>query len=142
MPQNTERFAVDLLPTLDEIPRLAAEIESFLSQRGVDDRTIMQVNLVLEELITNVISYGTPNGRALNIRLEMHVDATAIEFALLDNGLPFNPLDKPDPDLGADLAGRRVGGLGVYLARQLTDAQTYERREDSVNVLRLIKRLH
>ncbi len=140
MSQAPGRLTTDLKPDLEEIPRLAGEVESFLGRHGVPERTIMQVNIVLEELITNVISYGIPKSRDVHIRLEMDVDASRIEFSILDNGRSFNPLRIGDPDTSSDLEERRVGGLGVHLARQFTDSQAYERR-DRLNVLRLVKRL-
>lgn len=140
MSQTTRRFTIDLEHSLSEIPRLATAVEAFLAESAVPDQTIAEVNLVLEELITNVITHGNVKSRDVHIRVEMEVDDTSISFSILDNGRAFNQLRIGEPDLEAGIEERPIGGLGVHLARRFTNSQRYERR-DRLNVLHLVKRL-
>ena len=93
---------------------------------------IPKLELVLEELLVNVISYAYPEGLPGMIE----VGCGAFEermfcIQIRDQGRPFDPLGLPDPDLTLDLLERPVGGLGIYLVRQMAELVQYEYVEDS-----------
>ena len=97
------------------------------------------MRLVAEEVVTNVAKYAyAPSAAAaMEVRVSMGDDAVSLEFR--DRGRPFDPLGQPPPDLDAPLEERPVGGLGLTLVRALVEEARYA-REDTVNVLRLVKR--
>jgi anti-sigma regulatory factor (Ser/Thr protein kinase) len=95
---------------------------------------IPQVDLVLEELLINVINYAYPKGEG-EVEVECASDGPGkIRLTVRDWGKPFNPLEQAAPDLTADIDSREVGGVGIFLVRQMTSRLLYEYR-DGGNVL-------
>lgn len=100
-----------------------------------------KVNLVLEELGLNVLTHG---GKGMARRPELEIVLTsedhALTIELLDDGLPFDPLeDAPDPNVDSAIEDRSIGGLGIHLVRTMMDDMHY-RRDDGKNHLTLIAR--
>lgn len=85
---------------------------------------------MLEELLTNVISYGVQAPGKCQTYAVLEAVGDHIILKLRDNGQPFNPTALPDPDLKVSFEDRTVGGLGILLVRHLTDHMHYERRGD------------
>ncbi|OPY93476.1 MAG: Serine/threonine-protein kinase BtrW [Syntrophaceae bacterium PtaU1.Bin231] len=97
-----------------------------------------ELELVLEEVIVNVIHYAYPAGAEGEIEVACGpAGEEGLRISVLDAGIPFNPLEKGDPDLDAPLEDRTVGGLGIYLVRKLANEVHY-RREEGKNVLTLV----
>lgn len=125
---------------LTEIEKLAGEIESFGEKQDISQALIFNINLSLEELITNIINYGYRDGQEHQIHIDLQVAKTEIVVELKDDGIPFNPLEAPCPDVNQDLNDRPVGGLGIFLVRSLMDDVQY-RRTGEQNVLIMKKYL-
>ena len=130
------------MPTL----RLPASMESFepfrsfvlkeLEREGGLEELVPRVDLAMEEVLINAIDYAYPQGEG-EIEVECIVEEPGIfRVTVTQWGVPFNPLDQADPDLSTDISERRVGGLGIYLVKQMTGRSTYEYR-DGGNVLTL-----
>jgi anti-sigma regulatory factor (Ser/Thr protein kinase) len=123
---------------LTEIEKLAAEIETFGERHGLPSDLIFNINLSLDELITNIINYGYRDQHEHRIHIDLRVTETEVVVELKDDGIPFNPLEKPCPDVNQGLDDRPVGGLGIYLVRNLMDQVEY-RRTGAQNVLTMKK---
>lgn len=134
-------FAVTMPPKLEEIARLAEAIEGWCADAGVPVKTAYEINLMLDELITNTVSYGFADGREgkIWVRIE-HTGDSQLQITLTDNAPPFNPIDAHDPDVQADIEHRRIGGLGIYFVKQLSERIEYKALGDG-NELRLWKRI-
>ena len=116
--------------TRDELERIASAIEGLGEQDDWPDDLVFRVNLVLEELILNVMDYGT-EGSDPDITLKIASEGDTISIDLSDRGRPFNPLtEAPEPDLTSAVGERRVGGLGVHLTKTLMDEVSYSRNAD------------
>ena len=120
---------------LAAIPRVAAELEAFGLGHGIPHRDLNRFNLALEEVLTNVIAYGFPDGGRHDIEVEIAWREDGLQATVSDDGVPFDPLSQVPPDLGAPIEQRKAGGLGIHLLRALTDAIDY-RRDGGRNVLR------
>lgn len=120
------------------IPDAAAEIRRFCEPLGMSHRAIGQVNLVLDEMLTNILSYAWPEGGRHTVRVVLTVEGTRLIAEVTDDGVPFDPRTVPKPDLDAPLEERRIGGLGVYFALTLMDHVDYE-RVGNENRLTLVK---
>ncbi|MEK0313971.1 ATP-binding protein [Cohnella sp. 56] len=105
---------------------------------GWNARTQHHLTLACEELLTNIISYGYPQGGIPRIRLSAAAAEGGVRLVLEDNAAAFDPLGQPDPDLTLDLDSRPIGGLGVYFVKRLMDDVRYERLP-SGNRLTMIK---
>lgn len=143
MPEDDLQSVVDTL-TLDsevsELERLREFIEAFCGRAALPEQACYHVSVAIEELAVNSIKHGLcePRKGAIHITLCLKDDLLHIEFS--DNGIPFNPLEAPPPDLNQDLGKRPIGGLGIHLVRCLLPEIRYERR-DGRNHLILIKPL-
>ena len=123
------------LSNVQELARLQETLESVCAQRGVPGDAQIEVATALEEVVVNSFKHG----HASEVSVAIQLDGGELVLELRDDAPAFNPLDVPPPDLGAPLAERPIGGLGVHLVKNLTDAQDY-RREGGKNVLVLRKR--
>ena len=135
-----DRLVVELQGNLLEIRRLARLIEEFGAHNKVPGATIAQINLALDELITNTISYGFDDA-ASNHRMtaSLRLEAGMLTAELVDNGKPFDPFKCAAPNLSQPIGNRAIGGLGVFLVRKLMDEVDY-RRVNGENRVTLIKR--
>jgi serine/threonine-protein kinase RsbW len=123
---------------LAELERLTEWLDQFCERHGIPDGPHYHINVAVEEVVINAIKHGQcqPAQDAIEVDLSLTGDDLLIEIA--DTGVPFNPLDLPAPELGADIARRKIGGLGVHLVRSLMTSVEYERIEGR-NRLRLRK---
>jgi serine/threonine-protein kinase RsbW len=126
---------------LAEIQLLAEAVELFWEEKELPQKALFQVNLALDELLTNTISYGYPEGGeyALLVRLTLEEEKDLI-IEIRDDGFPFNPLEREEPDISQDIEERPIGGLGIHLVRQMMDEIEY-RWEDDHNVLVMKKHI-
>jgi len=99
------------------------------------------VELSLEEVLVNVISYAYPNEEKGNIEVSCSWDSQqGLAIQIVDYGTVFDPLEKPDPDTGLSLDEREIGGLGIFLTKKMMDKVTYERSQGK-NILTMIKQI-
>jgi serine/threonine-protein kinase RsbW len=121
-----------------EIERLGAAAERFGAEHGLSDDDIMAINLVLDEVITNIIDYGYEDDADHEIKVTMAVEDGVLTIEVEDDARHFDPLQAPAPDLDLPLEERPVGGLGIHIMRTLMEAVEYQRR-DGRNVLTMRK---
>ena len=123
-----------------ELTRLAEEITRLGTEHHLPEEVIFHLNLSLEEVVSNIIRHGYGERDDGEVSLAIHLAPEALVVIVDDDGVPFNPLDLPAPNLTGPVEEREVGGLGVYLVRQLMDEVEY-RNEQGRNILRLMKRI-
>lgn len=111
-------------------------VEHFCEQNNLSPKLVFKITLVLDELISNIISYGynMPEEHVIDVHLEM--DEAILTMVVEDGGAPFNPLEAEEPELNIPLDERKrqIGGMGIHLVRSITDSQAYERKDDK-NIL-------
>ena len=100
----------------------------------------MSLNLALEEAVVNVMEYAYPEGQKGNVEIEVTADQEWMTFVIMDTGIAFDPTMKEDADTTLSAEERPIGGLGIFLVRQLMDVIDYK-RQDNKNVLTLQKKL-
>jgi sigma-B regulation protein RsbU (phosphoserine phosphatase) len=140
-PRAHERFTVKAylrapLPP-NAVAQLMDEVDAGLAGHGLPATLMHDVHLVLEEVTCNVFSYGQVRGRDPALELLVSVDSHRLCLEFRDDGLAFDPLSQPAPDLDADIGERPIGGLGVHLVRELAEEVAYS-RDDHHNVLRVV----
>jgi anti-sigma regulatory factor (Ser/Thr protein kinase) len=112
-----------------ELARGLEALGAVLDAAGIGPRGRFQAELVFEELVTNVIRYGYGDEEPHLVDVAVSVDAEDVVMVVSDDGKPFNPLDRPEPDLPHSLAEAHVGGLGIMLVRKAARDVAYERRD-------------
>jgi len=124
---------------LNEIERIQAAVTILSQAENWPPELLYQIELVLEEIGTNIIKYGQDGEKETEIQITLTSDRKSLTMEIIDTGKPFDPFaDAPQPDLDSDVPDRPIGGLGVYLVRKLMDEASY-RREDGMNKVTLVK---
>ena len=125
---------------VQEVPRLASFIDEVAEACGIDMATTMSLNLAMEEAVVNVMRYAYPAGTVGNVDIDAEFADGQLTFVLSDSGTPFDPTQAGTPDLTLDAEERPIGGLGIFLVRQIMDTIVY-RRSDGKNILTLTKNI-
>ena len=116
---------------LAELSRIADEIEEHGKANNWPNEWLFNVNLSLDELVTNVINYGYAEGETTkNIQLTLKVVNGSLWVVLVDDGIEFDPFsDAPAPDTDAPLEERQIGGLGIFFVKSLVNETDYTRKD-------------
>ena len=123
------------LPATHDAAQVVAERwESFVGAAGVPVKVAFAADHALTEHVQNLVDHGGANGLTVTFSSQ----EGRLHLTILDDGVPYNPLDAPEPDLSLPLEQRPIGGLGVHLMRRLMDSVHYERR-DGKNRLEMVK---
>ena len=123
-----------------EISRLSEFIEKVGEEFMLTPDLVFNLNLVLEEAVSNVIFYAYPKEVYENITLSLKKDDNMLIFVLTDSGKEFDPTLIPDADVTLSAEQREIGGLGIFLIRQIMNTVEYQRIEGR-NVLTLRKEI-
>ena len=130
-------MSVTIEPNLDSLERIAASVEEIGQKDNWSADLVFKVNLVLDELATNIVKYG---GKVSEIEVSLSSAEEVVTVEITDDGRSFDPLtEAPEPDLDSSLNERRIGGLGVFFVRSMMDDLQY-RREQGKNHLAFTKR--
>ena len=119
---------------------LANTLDNISEEWGIPMNTSLSLNLVLEELVTNIIFYGYDDKDEHQISIHMSYIDHSFQIIIEDDAREFNPLTKAEPDLDADIESRSIGGLGIHFVRQIMDTFTYVRQENK-NIVTLTKNI-
>ncbi len=121
---------------MESLEKFLEIISVFAKAEGYSQNKRDEMELVIEEVLVNIIHYAYPESTGeVEIRYRKQND-TKLILEIRDNGIPFDPLSLSEPSLTADLSDRKVGGLGVFFIREVTDDIQY-RRDGDANVLTL-----
>ena len=138
-PDETERHLI-LHNDIQQIPQLAEFIETIADEIKLDQGQAMSLNLALEEAVTNVILYAYPEGSDGLVDVEAIMSKDKLKFIISDSGKEFDPTAAPEADITLGVEDRPIGGLGIYLVRNIMDSVSYE-RTDGKNILSMTKKL-
>jgi anti-sigma regulatory factor (Ser/Thr protein kinase) len=131
---------IELDNSLDEMENVMMALEGFSDSAGLDMRTAQAAEMALDELLTNIISYGYLDSGQHKIAVEMCVEENALQIVVSDDGIPFNPFEQEEPDLDSSIDERDLGGIGIHLVKKFMDEYSYQRLEER-NVVTLLKYL-
>ena len=99
----------------------------------------MQIDIAIDELFSNIAHYSyNPEIGQATVRVEVMENPLAVYITFIDNGVPYDPLSKENPDLTLSAEERQIGGLGIYLVKKSMDEITYEYK-DGQNILSIKK---
>jgi anti-sigma regulatory factor (Ser/Thr protein kinase) len=131
---------ITLVNEVNDISQLSGYIESIVNDSGIDPMLAMSLNLALEEAVTNVVLYAYPEGVKGEVDILTTIRDGVLTFVISDTGVAFDPTQKEDADVTLSAEERPIGGLGIFLVKQLMDTVSYERK-DGRNILTLTKQL-
>lgn len=130
------------LATLEHLNEVLSFLEENLEEMGCSMKQSMRVQVAVEELFVNIANYAYPGctDGQVTMKLEKVEEPAAVRITLIDSGIPYDPLAKPDPNVTLSAEERQIGGLGIYMVKQSMDEMFYEYR-DGQNCLTLEKRI-
>lgn len=130
---------IKLAPSLSELASLQEGLEAFGEQAELSLKLVTQLNLIIEELVTNTINYGCTGDREYWLTVGLQLVDGLLTVTIEDNAEPFDPTEEaPEVDTTAALEDRKIGGLGIHIVTAMVDQLHYS-REGDVNRLVLKK---
>ena len=125
---------------VSQVQVLAKWVEQIGEEMQLSMPAVFQLNLALEEAVVNVINYAYPNGKKSTFSLKADSDEDGnpetIAFILTDNGIPFDPTTSTAPDITLPAEDRNIGGLGIFLVKQIMQKVKYKRLNNQ-NILHM-----
>jgi serine/threonine-protein kinase RsbW len=132
-----QSFEMTIGSDIGEIPAVSVRFEGAMKEHGFGPEEILDTQLAVEEVITNIILHGYEETGG-EILISCTITPRRIGIRVTDSAPPFDPLSIPEPDLDGNTEDRKIGGLGVYLLRQVMDEISY-RYENGKNILTMVK---
>ncbi|MPN64165.1 hypothetical protein SDC9_211936 [bioreactor metagenome] len=123
-----------LNPTLESMEQITAFVEQELENGGIPMKIIVQMNIAVDEIFSNIARYSGAN----DVTVGVFVKEGHITLRFADNGRPYDPTEKPDPDTSLSAEERDIGGLGIFMVKKSMDTVEYE-YHDGLNILTLTK---
>jgi anti-anti-sigma factor len=133
-------FRMTIGADVGEVARVNAALAEFASAHAVPASIRRSMNVVLDELLTNTLSYGFSGREGGEVTIDVELGTDRLSVTLTDDGKPFDPFGTDAPDTAPSAEERQIGGLGIHLVRRLMDEVSYQRRADR-NVVTLAKLL-
>jgi serine/threonine-protein kinase RsbW len=131
-------FDLDISAELTNLPAIREFIQNIASQACNYDQFSHDLVLAVDELATNIILHGY-QGREGTIAIHVEVNSSKIQIVLTDDADAFDPTMAEDPDIHRPLEERKIGGLGIFMAKILTDEMIYRPLPEGGNELRIVK---
>lgn len=127
---------------LPNLTILTNEIDMILEQFECPMKTQTQIDVSIDEIFTNICSYAYAEGTTgfAEITVKVLEAPKKISLCFMDEGIPYNPLEKEDPDITLSVEDRPIGGLGIFMVKNMMDEISYEYR-DGKNILTLFKNI-
>ena len=132
---------ISLKATVDNIAKATEFVDRQLEDADCPIRAQMQIDVAIDELFGNVAhyAYGGETGDC-TVRVSILDSPRRVEVTFIDQGIPYDPLAKADPDVTLSAEDRAIGGLGIFLVKKTMDGMSYV-YEDGKNKLTIVKNL-
>lgn len=121
-----EKSIIRIVNKKSEISKVSELVQSFSLGHHLPNDVRNAIDLALDEILNNIISYGYDDLNEHEITTIFHIQNKQIIIAVEDDGRQFNPLDVPKPDTETSLEERPIGGLGIHLAKNIMDEIHYD----------------
>ncbi len=125
----------------ENLPQVLAFVDEQLEASDCPMKIQIQIDIAVEEIFVNIAhyAYAPETGKAM-VRIETLADPPSVDITFIDNGVPYDPLAKADPDITLSAEERQIGGLGIFMVKKSMDDVKYEYL-DGHNILTLKKGL-
>ena len=133
---------LNIAATIENIETVTAFVNEQLEAYDCPMKAQMQIDIAIDELFGNIAHYAyNPEVGNATVRVEVVEDPLAVIITFIDNGIPYDPLAKEDPNIKLSAEERQIGGLGIYMVKKTMDEITYEYK-DGQNILAIKKKLN
>ena len=127
--------------TIENVETVTQFVEEQLEEVECSAKARMQINLAIDELFSNIANYAyNPETGPATVRVEVTKEPLEVLITFIDEGVPYDPLAKDDPDITLSAEERKIGGLGIFLVKKNMDEVSYEYKNGR-NVLSIRKEL-
>lgn len=127
--------------TVENITQITAFVDEQLEELNCPMKAQMQIDVAIDELFGNIARYAYhPDVGTATVRVEVTQDPLTVIITFIDNGVPYDPLAKEDPDITLSAEEREIGGLGIYMVKKSMDNVAYEYK-DGQNILTIKKQI-
>ena len=127
---KSHNYSFELKSDVNELETLCLHLNQFGEIAGLSEACIHDMNICLDEMFTNIVSYGFEDDLEHIISFTINLDNLELTLIIEDDGIPFNPLEKKEPETPPDLIDVRIGGLGIHIVRKLMNAISYKRESN------------
>lgn len=139
--EKNEKREITVEASIENLDKVTDFVNAHLDEIGCPAKAKMQIDIAIDELFSNISYYAyNPETGLATISIEVMDNPVAVVLTFSDNGTPYDPLAKNDPDTTLSADEREVGGLGIYLVKKSMDEITYEYK-DGKNILRVKKNI-
>ncbi|RLC57987.1 MAG: ATP-binding protein [Candidatus Cloacimonadota bacterium] len=126
---------------LEELNKLTNIIEGFCAENDIGMKITFQLNLIFEEIITNIVSYGYNDKSSHDIMVELDLKDDLLTCVISDDGISFDPLIVEKPKLDEGVEERKIGGLGIHFVKSMINDISYK-RNNGKNILKFTKKIN
>lgn len=131
---------VILKSALENVEVLTNIIDSELESVDCSPKTMMQIDVAIDEIFSNIVNYGYDcENEEIEIRYDINAKSKIVSITFVDSGKKYNPLEKDDPNVKAEIEDRKIGGLGIFIVKKTMDEMMYK-YENNKNYLTIIKK--
>ena len=126
-------YNISVVP--DEASRNAVNrfVENLIDRLDINPKTAYSINIVFDEIYTNILSYST----AALAEISCKAESGKLYITFADDGIPYNPSEAAEPDITLSAEEREIGGLGIFMVKKMTESMEYDYR-DNKNILKLV----
>ena len=126
---------------VESIDKVTEFVDEQLEAAECSMKASVQINVAIDEIFANIAFYAYPEGEGdVVVQIDIENDPRIAVLTFVDSGIPYNPLEKQDPDVTLSLEERQIGGLGIFIVKKSMDDMIYERK-DGQNILTLRKKI-
>ena len=132
---------LEIAATVESLPHVMEFIDANLKETGCGMKAQTQIEVSVEELFVNIAHYAYKDTTGVAaITFDFDAASRTVTISLIDGGVRYNPLSKPDPDITLSVEDRQIGGLGIFMVKKNMDEVLYD-YADNKNVITIKKQI-
>ena len=135
---NTAKLSLEFTNDLAELENLSRHVENFCEVNGLAKKNAFELNLVIDEAFTNIVSYAFNDKKKHQIKIDIRIINKELLVRIEDDGAPFDPTTAEKTDMCCPIEDRKIGGVGLHLINRIMSSVFYKRKKDK-NILVLKK---
>ena len=136
---SEEKKELTVEATVDNLEKVTSFVNEQLENLSCPMKAQMQIDIAIDELFSNITYYADqPKTGNATVQIEVVNEPLAVVITFIDEGTPYDPLSRENPDTSLSAEERQIGGLGIYMVRKSMDEISYEYREGK-NILKIKK---
>ena len=121
--------------SIENVPAVTEFVEEILDESDCGMKAKMQICVAIDEIFSNIAQYAyAPDTGDVTVKVDIAEPPKAVTITFIDSGVPYNPLEKSDPDTTLSAEEREIGGLGIFMVKKSMDEMNYEYK-DGMNIL-------